>query len=256
MPSPYNTTDLDPLRNFEHHVFHRDMFAHYLRWSHVLKEIGRNERVVDFGCGKAQLLEVLYRNRRNPEAYFGFDIRRKTVEAAAEQWVGRVPFPVLFDAVDLVQEPVTTFEQLEADRVCSFEVIEHVGQQNAQAFLERFKACGKPGAIYYLSTPNYDERVGAADNHTYDSGDGRGKVPQEFTYSQLAYEIDVAGFDVVRTFGTFASQRDYEPTLSQEQRVVYEQLKQYYDSNLVSNLMAPIVPAPQARNVLWVLKHD
>ena len=29
-------------------------------------------------------------------------------------------------------------------------------------------------ATYYLSTPNYDPSVGAAGNHTYDSGDGRG----------------------------------------------------------------------------------
>jgi hypothetical protein len=33
----YNTTDLDPEATFERHVFHRDQFAHYLRWTHVLK---------------------------------------------------------------------------------------------------------------------------------------------------------------------------------------------------------------------------
>ena len=38
MAKVYNTTDLRPDQAFECHVFHRDQFAHYLRWTHVLKE--------------------------------------------------------------------------------------------------------------------------------------------------------------------------------------------------------------------------
>ena len=67
-------------------------------------------------------------------------------------------------------------DRFNADKVCAFEVLEHVGKQNADAFLENFKACGNNNATYYLSTPNYDPSVGAAGNHTYDSGDGRGAV--------------------------------------------------------------------------------
>ncbi len=59
----YNTTDLDPVSTFERHVFHRDQFAHYLRWSHIVKEAKIGETVVDFGCGKGNMLEVFYRNK-------------------------------------------------------------------------------------------------------------------------------------------------------------------------------------------------
>ncbi len=40
----YNTTDLNPEKTFKKHVFRRDQFAHYLRWTHILKEarIGGN----------------------------------------------------------------------------------------------------------------------------------------------------------------------------------------------------------------------
>src|SRR6185295_7792887 len=79
----YNATDLDPVSTFERHVFHRDQFAHYLRWSFVLRRIGRHERVVDFGCGKGNLLETLYRNQHTPAAYFGFDIRTQTIQKTA-----------------------------------------------------------------------------------------------------------------------------------------------------------------------------
>ena len=43
----YNTTQLDVDKAFEKHIFRRDMFAHYLRWSFVLKEIGLNKNVLD-----------------------------------------------------------------------------------------------------------------------------------------------------------------------------------------------------------------
>lgn len=49
----YNTTDLDPTTSFERHVFHRDQFAHYLRWTHILKEAKIGETIVDFGCVRA-----------------------------------------------------------------------------------------------------------------------------------------------------------------------------------------------------------
>ena len=62
--SNYNTTQLNPETTFERHVFHRDQFAHYLRWSHILKiaKIGMN--ILDVGCGSGNLLEVFYRNKR------------------------------------------------------------------------------------------------------------------------------------------------------------------------------------------------
>ena len=255
MPRPYNTTDLDPESTFERHVFHRDVFAHFLRWTHVLREARIGDSVVDFGCGRGNLLEVLYRNRFRPSRYVGFDIREQTIANAREKFAGITKFRVEFHAVDLVQTPVAAFEQLNADKVCSFEVLEHVGKQNAAAFLDRFMACGSPDATYYLSTPNYDAHVGAADNHTYDSGDGRGRVPQEFEFDETLAAVLAAGFEVQRVFGTFASQRDYVQAMTAEQAVVYEQLKEYYDSNLVSNIMAAIMPARLARNALWVMKR-
>ncbi len=60
----YNITQLHPDKCFERHIFHRDQFAHYLRWTHILKESNIGETIVDFGCGKGNLLEVLYRNRK------------------------------------------------------------------------------------------------------------------------------------------------------------------------------------------------
>lgn len=249
----YNTTDLNPETTFERHVFHRDQFAHYLRWTHILKVAKINEKVVDFGCGSGNLLEVLYRNRFKCEQYTGIDIRKQTITNASERY-NNVSW-ANFICEDLITKDInnTDFKLLQADKVCSFEVLEHVGKQNADIFLQNFKDCGNENALYYLSTPNFNENVGAAGNHTYDSGDGRGVDVQEFSHEELQILL-CKYFDIVEYFGTFASERDYKPFMNEWQINMFNSLKEYYDANLVSNIMAPMFPA-QSRNTLWVLKR-
>lgn len=119
--------------------------------------------------------------------------------------------------------------------------------------MENFKACGNNNATYYLSTPNYDPSVGAAGNHTYDSGDGRGVDVQEFDHWELE-GILLKHFSIVKKFGTFASAKDYKPLMNDWQQKMFDALKEYYDSNLIANIMAPMFP-DASRNTLWVLKR-
>lgn len=250
---PYNTTDLDPKTTFEKHVFHRDQFAHYLRWSHILKEARIGESFVDFGAGKCNLLEVLYRNRYKPSRYIALEYKQSEVDKAKEKYA-KLPFEAKFYQQDIIN-PTMDYSKFQADKVVSFEVAEHVGKQNIKEFLKNFKACGKDKARYYLSTPNYDPNVGAAGNHTYDSGDGKGVVPQEHDHFELQASILDSGFKIIEKFGTFASQRDYKESLNDWQQEMFNAISKYYDSNLVSNLMAPVVDAEHARNTLWVLER-
>ena len=246
----YNTTDLDPVTTFERHVFHRDQFAHYLRWSHIVKEAKIGETVIDFGCGKGNMLEVFYRNKFKCKKYIGVDIRKQTIEAAKEKFK-----PVEwaeFYADDLIF-PTIDYKRFQGDKVCSFEVAEHVGKQNIETFLLNMRDCGNENATYYISTPNFDEHVGAAGNHTYDSGDGRGVSVQEFFHSELQSHIEKY-FTIERKFGTFASIRDYKHLLNDWQVKMFKALKEYYDSNLLSVIMAPFFPE-QSRNTLWILKR-
>ena len=246
----YNKTALDPEATFERHVFHRDQFAHYLRWTHILKEAKIGESIVDFGCGKGHLLEVFYRNKFKQKSYVGLDIREETIEKCKDKF-DQVPW-AKFYAVDLVK-PSIDLSQFNGDKVCCFEVLEHVGKQNADVFLENFKACGNNNATYYLSTPNFDPEVGAAANHTFDAGDERGYDVQEFGHFELE-QILSKHFDIVKKFGTFASMKDYKYLMNPWQKEMFNALKEYYDSNLMSVIMAPFFPE-NARNTLWVLKR-
>ena len=238
----YNTTQLHIKDTLERHIFHRDVFAHYLRWTHVLKIAEPGMTIVDFGCGTAELLELLYRNRLSPKKYVGLDIRQKTIEACREEWK-KLTFAG-FICQDLTEDDTYNFK---ADLVCSFEVMEHVGKKNADQFLQNFKRCGGPKATYLLSTPNFDPEVGAAQNHIYS-----GEV-QEHTHQELHALLE-KHFQVTAEYGTFASVRDYKTLMSESQRDVYGQLYPYYDANIMSVLFAPMFPHV-ARNTLWVLKN-
>ena len=251
--SGYNVTDISPELEFERHVYHRDMFAHYLRWSHILKVIKPHERVVDFGCGQGDLIEVLYRNRHIPSAYFGFDVRTRTVEKLAEKY--KKNDWARFFNVDLVKAVPQTFVDMNmnADHVVSFEVVEHIGQTNIHRYLENFKACGNAEATYYLSTPNYDPSVGAAGNHTYDALDGRGVQPQEFEHWELS-RILQEHFKIERKYGTFASIRDYKPLLDEAQLRLFNKLSEYYDTNVLAVIFAPLFPE-KARNCIWIMRR-
>lgn len=249
----YNTTDLNPESTFERHVFHRDQFAHYLRRCKILNDTSIWETTCDFWCGNWNLLQVLYRNKFKQKKYIWIDIRKQTIEKAKEKFkdVDWAEFVV----EDLVNpQNWVNFSDIQADRVCSFEVLEHVWKQNGDKFMINFRECGNKDATYYLSTPNFDEKVWAAWNHTYDSWDWRWVAVQEFTHQEIQELIDKNWLKVVQKFGTFASQRDYKELMNDRQKEMYNHLKEYYDSNLLSNLMAPLFPE-QSRNTMWILKR-
>lgn len=252
MSKNYNTTQLDPLTTFERHVFHRDQFAHYLRWSHVLKRAPKKDgKILDVGCGSGNLYEVLYRNRYTPAKYVGLEYREKTVKINRIKWEDQ---PVEFHQFDFVKDDMSRFGN-DFDIICSFETLEHCGIQNVETALLNMKKCMNENTILLLSTPCYDQSVGAADNHTYDSGDGRGVAVQEMTYDEFKSKIENVGLKIVNNWGTFASIRDYKDHLKEIPGLesIYEKLHDYFDANVLSSLMAPLFPG-HSRNVMWECK--
>ena len=100
--------------------------------------------------------------------------------------------------------------------------------------------------LFLLSTPNYDEQVGAASNHIIN-----GEIC-EFDHFELQ-DILERYFTIENKYGTFASIRDYKPLMNDWQKQYFETVSEYFDTNILSNLMAPMFPA-ESRNCLWVLK--
>lgn len=238
----YNRTQLTPQQEFERHIYHRDQFAHYLRWSHVLKNAKIGMTILDFGCGSGEMLELFYRNKFRPEKYVGLDIREAVINKNIEKF-GTLDFAE-FHAADLC-EPFDLERKF--DVITSFEVAEHIGHQNIDSFLQNIVEHCHKDTMIYLSTPNYDSKVGAAKNHILDGEIG------EWNHFELQEKLSEY-FTIEKKYGTFASMRDYKDSLTGWKKEAFEELKNYYDTNLVSVIMAPMVDASQARNCLWVLK--
>jgi len=243
----YNKTQLTPQNEFERHIYHRDQFAHYFRWTHVLKNAKIGQKILDFGCGSGEMLELFYRNKYRPAQYLGLDIRSQTIAENNEKF-GKLDFAE-FRQADLCQPELDLGQTF--DIITCFEVIEHIGHANADNFLDNIAYHCGPDTVVYLSTPNYDPQVGAAQNHML--GSGENKEIGEWDHFELQAKLEEF-FTIEAKYGTFASQKDYKKDLVGWRKEAFEELQKYYDSNLLANLMAPMVPAEQARNCLWVLK--
>ena len=241
----YNTTYLDPEQTFKRHVFHRDQFAHYLRWTHVLKIARIGQKILDYGSGTGQLLEVLYRNKYKQNIYLGLEFSQNQIDKCKKRYEN-VEW-AKFEQCDIIKDVQKMSAYGKFDIISSFEVVEHVNKKNADKFFENMKMFCHEETLCLVSTPIYDESVGHAKNHEIDG------VIQEFTYNELKQIIERNGFEIINTFGTFASQKDYRQYMNEWQKEMFDGLTKYYDSNLVSNLMAPFFPE-QSRNCLWTLK--
>jgi cyclopropane fatty-acyl-phospholipid synthase-like methyltransferase len=235
----YNCTQLNPDQAFNRSIYHRDQFAHFLRWTHVLKRLKIGMNILDWGSGSGNLLEVIYRNRFKSNKYLGLEYRKETVEKNNEKYKN-------LDWAEFKQQDLLLDFNYGNDWniICSFEVIEHIGKQNVNLFLSNlYKHCNNE-TIILLSTPCYDEKVGAADNHIINGEIG------ELTYSEMKESLINNNFIIKNTWGTFASQKDYKDLMNDWQVKMYNKLSEYYDSNLIANIMAPFFPE-HSRNVLW-----
>lgn len=241
----YNTTQLSPDKTFERHVFHRDQFAHYLRWSHVLKRSKIGNKVLDIGCGSGNLLEVLYRNRFRCSRYIGLDIRKKTIDNCSKKFLN-VDWAKFY--CHDITAPFKDIAGNDHDIITCFEVIEHVNKENSYKVMRNIRECMNGSSVLLLSTPVFDEDTGAAKNHIIDG------IVQEFTLDEIRRLIYDSGFKVKESYGTFASKKDIKPAvICSGYGDLYSQFESYYDSNILSVLFSPLYPE-KSRNIIWVLE--
>lgn len=247
-----DTTSLSLTKAAERGWIHRDYLAHVLRWNHIVKRVHSNFKdlhILDIGCGvEAPLPLTLFSNKLSHNggkgSYTGVDYGKirphQSILNAIEKGSFNATFLSNFD-----------FAKDELPRqgynvVVCFEVLEHVEPIHAFKLLQRINKLILPGAggTAYLSTPVYDEHVGAAANHV-----------NEMSRLGLASLIKLAGLRVEHSYGTFASQKDYKEFLCPEERVLFDKLSDYYDANLLACIFAPLYPS-RSRNCLWVVKSN
>lgn len=238
---------------------HRDYIAHCLRWTYVAnwlmaKKRYQTARILDVGCGReVPLAKLLHSSRMAPTEgyYLGVDYNKLEMpdQFANTSWrprlVGGIDASKPADLHRAAAElPLKEFPTRNPTLVVSFEVLEHVTPAKCRAILKNFKDLADLGSDVIVSTPCWDPKVGAADNHI-----------NEMTHHALGALLEDMGFYIEGVFGTFASQRDLKTVMNPNgpAAAIFERLSGYYDSNYLSTIFAPLFPE-QSRNCLWHLK--
>lgn len=258
----FNRTHLSVETAMQRVQLHRDYIAHAARYSHVVgKHLlstktrklndGNGPSVLDIGCGpELQLLNSMHCNRVKCNEYVGLEAADKfktrgterlenTVLSGKSNSLKNVSLHARADFLTHDFGEGKTFDTL----VC-LEVVEHVQPFQARAFLERGRELMHDESVFWVSTPCYDEKTGAADNH-----------PNEMTYEALGALMEDLGYEVEEVYGTFASQKDYKHLIGTViPKDFFDKLSAYYDTTLVSNMLAPVVGAENSRNALWKLR--
>jgi 2-polyprenyl-3-methyl-5-hydroxy-6-metoxy-1,4-benzoquinol methylase len=229
----------------ERGFIHRDYIAHCLRWTHVAKWMGNPKhrkdcRLLDIGCGKdVPLAKMLMTSRMASDGleYVGIDYNKLEMPKAFENTkfkptlIGSVAFPD-------VQLPHEKY-----DVITCFEVLEHVEPLHAYKMVTAMRNLLSDDGVAFISTPVYDEKVGAADNHV-----------NEMSYAVMKLMIENNDLEIDGHYGTFASIKDYKEMIEKDDLdVLFDRLRDYYDSNYLATIFAPLYPH-RARNVLWRVK--
>ena len=230
----------------ERGFIHRDYIAHCMRWSHVIKRLNERKgwataRLLDVGCGRElPLAKTLYSSRYIVEQYYGVDAG--PIEDAAMKVFEGHKFPLkVWENCDLMQMEQSDFDDRAINWMTMFEVAEHVEPAHLVAMLRKMNTFCSTDATFFVSTPCWN-RTDCAANHV-----------NEMTYECFGAVLEGCGWKIDAVYGTFASIRDYEHLLHKLDpplNKVFNELREYYDTNFLSCVFAPLFPA-QSRNCLW-----
>ena len=226
----------------ERGFIHRDYIAHCLRWTHVAKYLHLKSRyktasILDIGCGKDMpLAKMLMTSRIAPEYYLGVEYNKMEIPSMFDKTRFK---PNLLSGLDFtkLKELPNSFNY----SVC-FEVLEHVEPIKAIEILQHLPKFLKRDAVSWFSTPCWDEKVGAADNHV-----------NEMTYTAFGSLLEEMGYKILNHWGTFASIKDYKKELNGLEDT-FDKLREYYDSNYLATVFAPMFPE-HSRNCLWETQY-
>jgi len=239
----YDKTHLSIDTAEERVLIHRDYIAHCLRWSHVAKWLMQRHRykearILDVGCGKeVPLGKLLYSNRMSGACYMGVDMNKvempEMLATAMTNGKMEVRLRSHCDASELKLADMPWRPNL----ITCFEVFEHVHPAIARRLVINLYDLLVPGGTLFISTPCWNGS--AAANHI-----------NETKFDAMGAFLENVGFILDDYYGTFASQRDYWSHLTSEEKAIFARLEQYYDSNLLAVMLAPLHPQ-YSRNVLW-----
>lgn len=224
----------------------RDYAAHFFRWGFTRKFIDPTKSVLDIGCGQDfPLIRILtHRKITRPRVYVGVDLNKIPKKS-------KIAWTTTLDEFNFIDDwprlrHIEVVGEKDYDVIICFEVVEHMGVEDAKELLLGAKTLLKPsskGGLFFLSTPVNDGKH-SPKNHIH-----------EFTVEELTNLLGEVGLKVVKRYGTFGSWPVMKKVITPEQRELCEQLAEYYSWDVISCFLAPLYP-DHSRNNIWILEKE
>jgi len=219
----------------------RDYASHFFRWGWVSRQVKQGESILDIGCGQDLPLLYVLGNRIQtvPDLYVGVDLNN-IPKKTNTRWADiHDNFDFVTNGKALVDARYTPF-----DKAVCFEVIEHMAPDDGAKLLDNLFYALRPGGLLYLSTPVFDGL--AAANHIH-----------EWTIPELAEAVKLAGFEIEKRIGTFASKPAIRRAMIEANDKagldVYDRLEDWFGGDVMATFIAALYP-DASRNNLWVLQ--
>lgn len=240
---PNRQYDKTSLKIFKYDGVHRDYLAHAFRWGFVSTRLVKQQktRILDIGCGvDCPLVKVLAsRILYVPKSYLGVDLNafKPPFNYKWSKFLAKFNFSE--DWKDLKHGPESIRYGGEFDLITCLEVVEHMRMPAVRKLLRGARALIADRGRLVVSTPVFNGK--AAKNHV-----------NECTIPQLRKELEDAGWEVEKRFGTFMSMTELRKVSAEHERIAIN-LREYYGDEVVSCFLAPLYP-DLARNNIWVCK--
>lgn len=176
--------------------------------------------VLDLGCGKAELFERLWKNGSRC-TYVGIDYSRASLDKRKHliKKASNIVSGILIQD-DFSKEICLKSESV--DIVIFSEVIEHFEKEDGVKVIREIKRVLKPGGELVITTSIGKNKPLAGHKH-------------EYTYNEFVELVEVAGFDIEKTYGLFS---DKEDTFTPAEREVFDSLKEFYGAKMARTILA------------------
>jgi SAM-dependent methyltransferase len=205
--------------------------------------------ILDVGCSSGTLAKfwsTSFNVARKPRcAILGLEIDPNRVERALEFANTLKGKSLNFDVVehDLVLDSLIDVEtehtefgrEFSPDCINAQEVIEHIGKEAAERFLDEAREILAPGGILIISTPAPRKEEGQdfvwAESHAY-----------EFSRAELRNLVQYHGWSIKQEMGWFGNGEDILKRANPEQKKLYKELSSRLGSGIAVPTIATIYP--------------
>ena len=129
-------------------IIWKNIYAHYYRFLFILRWLRPNTILVDVGCGRGWLMDLIYRNRMRV-SYIGIDLSLNSLKYAIRK---PYQYPHFLIRADCCEKPLTGAF---ADYVVCLETIEHNDKERGELIIQWCKSILKPGgsSFYFNAKP-------------------------------------------------------------------------------------------------------